>query len=102
MALTIINRPEKTLNNGYVSRWNASRTPLNYKFSSNLFPNNTVDPKTTADSFVYDSSKRGVVVEAANHGFTGEGQYCNVTTSSLIQAFTTTEEEVLGFTELKK
>ena len=43
MALTIEQRPEKTLDNGTVSKWNASATPLQYKFSSDLFPVNTVD-----------------------------------------------------------
>ena len=61
MALTILNRPEKTLDNGYLSRWNASRTPLQYKFSSNLFPVNTVDtPSATQQIGPYDSSKKGM------------------------------------------
>ena len=40
MALSIPEdggRPEKELDGGYKSRWNGSRTPLNYKFVSDLF-----------------------------------------------------------------
>jgi len=56
MALTIEQRPEKTLDSGLVSKWNASATPLRYKFSSNLFPVNTVDTPLTVDSFSYSAS----------------------------------------------
>ena len=69
MALTIISRPEKTLDNGYLSRWNASRTPLQYKFSSDLFPVNNVDPIKQADSGQYDASLRGFKVEITAHGY---------------------------------
>ena len=61
MAISIISRPEKTLDNGYVSRWNASRTPLNYKFNSTKFPVNTFDtPSATQEIGPYDASKRGM------------------------------------------
>jgi hypothetical protein len=63
MPLTITNRPEKTLQNGYLSRWNASRTPLNYKFKSDLFPVNEVDATSAIQSFVYDSSLNGTKLE---------------------------------------
>ena len=43
LELFIQSRPEKTLSNGYNSRWNGSRTPLNYTFLNNRFPVNTVD-----------------------------------------------------------
>lgn len=54
MAISILSRPEKTLNNGYLSRWNASATPLQYKFSSNLFPNNQTDTASTLQGFSYE------------------------------------------------
>jgi hypothetical protein len=61
MAISVISRPEKTLSSGYVSRWNASRTPLNYKFSSTKFPVNTFDtPSNTQEVGPYDSSERGM------------------------------------------
>jgi hypothetical protein len=61
MAITVTSRPEKTLSSGYVSRWNASRTPLNYKFSSTKFPVNTFDtPSNTQEVGPYDSSERGM------------------------------------------
>ena len=78
MALTIINRPEKTLDSGYVSRWNASRTPLNYKFSSDLFPNNTVDPILVTNFYQYDASYRGVLVKYDGHGYS-ENQFIQTT-----------------------
>ena len=59
MAISIVSRPEKTLSNGYLSRWNASATPLQYKFDSTLFPNNTEDVASTLQGFSYDSSVRG-------------------------------------------
>lgn len=94
MAITVTSRPEKTID-GILSRWNASRTPLQYKFSSNLFPTNNVDPLKQTDSFAYDSAKRGVIVEAVAHGFTDAGQYCSVTSSNPSLA-TTTEQDVYG------
>ena len=48
MALEVISRPEKTMSDGFKSRWNGSRTPLNYKFKSDLFPVNEVDPIVNA------------------------------------------------------
>jgi len=59
MAISVTSRPEKTLSSGYVSRWNASRTPLNYKFNSTKFPVNTFDTASNIQSFTYDSSLRG-------------------------------------------
>ena len=59
--ISVISRPEKTLDNGYVARWNASRTPLQYKFNSTKFPINTFDtPSQTLEVGPYDSSKRGM------------------------------------------
>ena len=65
MALTIEQRPEKTLESGLVSKWNASATPLQYKFSSDLFPVNNVDNQYSIQSFSYDSSLRGTKIEYA-------------------------------------
>ena len=62
MALTIEQRPEKTLDSGLVSKWNASATPLQYKFSSNLFPVNTVDTTISISSYLYSSSDRGTML----------------------------------------
>jgi len=50
MALNVKNvggRPEKTLSDGFLSRFNGSRTPLIYKFENDLFPTNQVDPTAT-------------------------------------------------------
>jgi hypothetical protein len=59
--ISIVSRPEKTLDNGYLSRWNASRTPLQYKFNSTKFPVNTFDtPSATQEVGPYDASKRGM------------------------------------------
>lgn len=62
MALTITGRPEKTLDNGYISKWNASATPLQYKFTNDRFPTNSVDGVKTSTGYSYDSSQRGTVI----------------------------------------
>ena len=62
MALTIEQRPEKTLESGLVSKWNASATPLQYKFSSDLFPVNNVDTPLSIVSYGYSSSQRGTIL----------------------------------------
>lgn len=62
MALVILNRPEKTLENGYVSKWNASATPLIYKFQSDLFPTNNFDAENSIESLVYSVQDRGTIL----------------------------------------
>ena len=62
MALTIEQRPEKTLESGLVSKWNASATPLQYKFSSDLFHVNTVDTSRSIVSYLYSPSQNGTVL----------------------------------------
>ena len=86
MAITVTSRPEKTLSSGYVSRWNASRTPLNYKFSSDLFPVNSVDTTVNVNSFVYDSSLIGTLLNLnlAIASSYSEGDYVNITSDEVI------------------
>ena len=78
MALTIISRPEKTLDNGYVSRWNASATPLIYKFSSNAFPVNSISQLYTVTNYYYDSSQSGTVVETVEDVTLGANDYVEI------------------------
>ena len=62
MAIEVVSRPEKTLANGYLSRWNASKTPLIYKLSSNRFPTNNLDPISTITQYFYSLSEGGIVI----------------------------------------
>ena len=62
MAIEVVSRPEKTLANGYLSRWNASKTPLIYKLSSNRFPTNNLDPISTITEYSYSLSEGGIVI----------------------------------------
>ena len=66
MALTVTGRPEKTLDNGYISKWNASATPLQYKFTNDRFPTNSVDGVKTSTGYSYDQSQRGTVIPVNN------------------------------------
>ncbi len=84
MAITVINRPEKTLSSGYVSRWNASRTPLNYKFSSDLFPVNSLDPTITVFNFSYNASLRGTLLNVSDTSSYSEGEYVRITSNEVI------------------
>ena len=59
--ISITKRPEKTLLNGYVSKWNSSRLPLIYKLSNDRFPVNTHDtPSNTQEVGPYDASEKGM------------------------------------------
>jgi hypothetical protein len=79
MALTIEQRPEKTLDSGLVSKWNASATPLQYKFSSNLFPVNNVDPTISISSYLYSSSDRGTVLTLSSpQSSVNQGDYITI------------------------
>lgn len=62
MAIEVVSRPEKTLANGYLSRWNASKTPLIYKLSSDRFPTNNVDAISTITQYSYSLSEGGIVI----------------------------------------
>ena len=62
MALEVISRPEKRMDDGFDSRWNGSRTPLNYKFKSDLFPVNEFDSVGTITVIQYVASKLGTQI----------------------------------------
>jgi len=80
MALTIEQRPEKTLESGLVSKWNASATPLQYKFSSDLFPVNNVDPTISISSYLYSSSDRGTILTLSSpQSSVNQGDYITIT-----------------------
>ena len=83
-AISVISRPEKTLSSGYVSRWNASRTPLNYKFSSAKFPVNSVDPTITVFNFSYNASLRGTLLNVSDTSSYSEGEYVKITSNEVI------------------
>lgn len=79
MALTIEQRPEKTLDSGLVSKWNASATPLQYKFSSDLFPVNNVDPTISISSYLYSSSSRGTILTLSSpQSYINQGDYITI------------------------
>ena len=59
MALTITKRPEKTLTNGYTSRWASSELPLKYTFSSDLYPVNNVNSAFTITNGAYNYALKG-------------------------------------------
>ena len=50
MGLTVTSRPSKDID-GYSSSWNALNLPVQYKFESDLFPTNNVDPLIAIASF---------------------------------------------------
>lgn len=55
MSVSITSRPEKTLPNGNLSKWNGSRTPLIYKFHSDVFPTNNQD-STLSITFIQQNT----------------------------------------------
>ena len=59
MAISITDRPSKTLSNGFLSKWSSSELPLQYKLASNLFPINTSLPSVTISSLSYVNDKKG-------------------------------------------
>tara|TARA_R110001632_G_scaffold27493_1_gene73743 strand:+ start:3426 stop:5945 length:2520 start_codon:yes stop_codon:yes gene_type:complete len=59
MALTITKRPEKTLINGYTSRWNSSELPLKYTFLSDLYPVNNYDSAFIITNGAYNYALKG-------------------------------------------
>ena len=62
MALEVTKRPEKTLENGFVSRFNGSRTPLIYELSSDLYPTNNVDLFGNITNIEYKANKLGTEI----------------------------------------
>ena len=62
MSLEVLDRPDKTLSNGILSRWNGSRTPLNYTFESDIFPVNTIDVSTAIKRARNDTSRLGCII----------------------------------------
>ena len=70
MAISVLTRPEKTLSNGYLSKWNSSELPLRYKFESDLYPINKIDASQTITNLVYNSSKQGTVVTLLSNPYT--------------------------------
>ena len=97
MAISVISRPEKTLSSGYVSRWNASRTPLNYKFSSDLFPVNSVDTASNIQSFTYDSSLRGTKLEFLSTDNVSIGDFVKVESTNKIDGIHKVIDIITGF-----
>ena len=67
MALTVIQRPEKTLDNGFISRWNSSELPLKYTFSSDLYPVNQVSLFFYITNGVYNNALKGYELTTGNH-----------------------------------
>ena len=67
MPLEVIDRPEKDLPNGIYSRFNGSRTPLNYKFKSDLYPTNTIDTQSGMDRCEYNQSKLATFIETTTN-----------------------------------
>jgi len=62
MPLEVTTRPEKTLQNDFLSRFNGSRTPLIYGFQSDLYPVNSVDAIGNITNIQYLANKLGTEV----------------------------------------
>ena len=62
MAISITERPSKTLSNGFLSKWSSSELPLQYKLTSNRFPINTYRLPVTISSLSYANNKNGTVL----------------------------------------
>ena len=70
MAITITDRPAKTLSNGFLSKWASSELPLQYKLDSNVFPINKIDTQYNITSLQYYSSEKGVRIQFdSNHTY---------------------------------
>ena len=65
--ISITKRPEKTLSNGYTSRWNSSELPLKYTFHSDLYPVNTVDTAWSITTSAYNAVLKGLELTVGNH-----------------------------------
>ena len=69
MAITVTSRPEKTLANGYISRWNSSELPLKYNFSSDLYPVNSYDLSFTVTNGAYNYALKGFELTIGVHPY---------------------------------
>ena len=69
MAISVVTRPEKTLSNGFLSKWNSSELPLRYEFDNNLYPINTFDSSETITNVIYNSGKQGTVVTLSSNSY---------------------------------
>ena len=69
MPISVVTRPEKTLSNGFLSKWNSSELPLRYELDSNLFPINKENTSQTITNVVYSSSLQGTVVSLSVNSF---------------------------------
>ena len=69
MALSVIQRPEKTLDNGFISRWNSSELPLKYTFSSDLYPTNKDDTPLNITNGVYVNAQKGYELTIGANSF---------------------------------
>ena len=65
MALSVVNRPSKEIE-GYESTWNAINLPIQYKFSSDLFPVNSVDTAFNITGASNDNSFLSVTISASS------------------------------------
>ena len=59
MAISITDRPSKTLSNGFLSKWSSSELPLQYKLTNNRFPINTERLPVAISSLSYANDKNG-------------------------------------------
>ena len=112
MGLQITNRPEKTLVNGYNSRWNSSELPLKYTFLSDLYPVNSFDSAFTVTNGGYNYALKGYELTIGVHNLisldstqiSGTGTSLDggiftiktVTTNTIILDFFTTEVTTTG------
>ena len=70
MAITVTERPSKTLSNGFLSKWSSSELPLQYKFTSDKYPVNKVDTAFTVVSLAYNVGYVGVLITfSASHNY---------------------------------
>ena len=78
MAIEILDRPAKTLSNGFLSKWSSSELPLQYKLSSNLFPVNTFDTPKGILTLAYSTSLIGTRIELSTELRINAGQMVTV------------------------
>ena len=67
MAISVTQRPQKTLSNNYVSHWNSSELPLKYTFQSDLYPINNVDTAWSITTSAYNAVLKGLELAIGNH-----------------------------------
>jgi hypothetical protein len=61
MAITVTERPSKTLSNGFLSKWSSSELPLQYKLSNTFFPISSL-PSYSISNLAYATDKKGVQI----------------------------------------